>query len=41
MYGSCHLDRAMNVEIVVDFFIVSEKCILGLLQDIEKVRGFH
>ena len=42
---SCHLDRALNVEIGVEyrkifivlFFNVVVKCILGPFQDIEKV----
>ena len=43
--GSCHLYRLLNVEIgveyqiifVVVFFKVVVKCILGHLQDLEKV----
>ena len=42
---SCHLDRALNVEIGVEyrkifmffFYIVVVNCILGPFQDIEKV----
>ena len=49
MRGSCHFDRALNVEIhvecrkifVVVFFNVSMKCILGYLQDIEKTNDFN
>ena len=45
MRGSCHLDRALNVEIgvecrnifVVVFFSVAVKCIFGHLQGIEKI----
>jgi hypothetical protein len=44
MHGSCHLDRALNVEIGVEyqmifvlfFFNDAVKCILGHLQDLEK-----
>ena len=50
MHGSCHLDMALNVEIgvaveyqiiYVVFFYVAVKCILGHLQDIEKVGPFQ
>ena len=49
MCGSCHSDRVLNVEIgveyqmifVVVFFNDSVKCILGHLQDLEKVGWFH
>ena len=46
MRGSCHLDRASNVETGVEyqnilvamfFFYVAVKCILGHLQDIERI----
>ena len=45
MCGSCHLERPLNVEIgvkyemifVVVFLNVVVKCILGHLQDLEKV----
>ena len=49
MCGSCHLDRALNLEICVDyrmilvvvFFNVAVKSILGHLQDLDKVGLFH
>ena len=39
MRGSCHLDGPSNVEIGVEYqiFNVVVKCILGYLQDLEKV----
>ena len=34
MHGSCHLDRALNFEIGVEYQIIFVvKCILGYLQD--------
>ena len=49
MHDSCHLDRPLNVEIgveyriifVVVFLSVVMKCILGHLQNLEKVAGFY